>query len=307
FGIGPFPKLGIAGAAWGTALSNILAALVFFGLLGSGRFAIRFRVGGKQFDPTIVYEIVRVGLPLAGTRLSRTFGRFPFLFFLGILGTPVLAAYAIGRRIMLLALMPAWGYSTAASTLVGQSIGAGDDEEANDYGWQSLRIALATQIPIAMLIIVLARPIAIAFGTEYVDLTVQFVRIFGLAVAGFGISRTMRGSLRGAGDMRWPFYGGIVGTYLVRLPLGAIAVPAGTAAIVLGTVRLPLGVTTVSLGGITIDPGLGLGIGGVYAAILADMYVRAGFNTLRFWSGKWKLVAAESDIGTGMESESGTD
>ena len=302
FGFGPFPKLGIAGAAWGTAISNTFAALVFFGLLLSGRFAIGFRFGGRQFDPGIVTEIVRVGLPLAGTRLSRTFGRFPFLFFLGILGTPVLAAYAIGRRIMLLALMPAWGYSTAASTLVGQSIGAGDDDEANDYGWQTLRIALATQIPMAALIIVFARPIAIAFGTEYVGLTVEFVRIFGLGVAGFGISRTMRGGLRGAGDMRWPFYGGIVGTYLVRLPLGVIAVPAGTAAIVVGSISIPLGVTTVSLGGFTIDPGLGFGIVAVYAAILADMYVRAGFNVFRFWSGKWKQVAAKSGVGRAGEA-----
>jgi len=302
FGLGPFPALGIAGAAWGTAFSNAIAAIVFFGLLVSGRFDVRFRFGGRQFAPGIVYEIVRVGLPLAGTRLSRTFGRFPFLFFLGVLGTPVLAAYAIGRRIMLLALMPAWGYSTASSTLVGQSIGAGDDGEAVDYGWQTLRIALATQVPIAVLIILLARPITLAFDTDYVGLTVEFVRVFGLAVAGFGISRTMRGALRGAGDMRWPFYGGLAGTYLVRLPLGAIAVPAGAAAVTVGAVAVPLGATTLSLGGFTVDPGLGLGIVAVHAAILADMYVRAGFNTVRFWSGEWKRVARESGVGRAGES-----
>ena len=293
FGLGPFPTLGIAGAAWGTAISNALAAIIFFGLLVSGRFAVRFRFGGRQFDPGIVTEIVRVGLPLAGTRLSRTFGRFPFLFLLGVLGTPVLAAYAIGRRIMLLALMPAWGYSTASSTLVGQSIGAGDQEEATDYGWQTLRIALGTQILIAALIILLARPITLAFDTRYVGLTVEFVRIFGLGVAAFSVSRTMRGALRGAGDMRWPFYGGLVGTYLVRLPLGAIAVPAGTA--------------VLTIGGVSIDPGFGFGLGAIYAAILADMYVRAGFNVVRFWSGKWKQVARSSGIGRTGEASTNTD
>jgi len=302
FGLGPFPTLGIAGAAWGTALSNVLAALIFFGLLLSGRFSVRFRFGGRQFAPSIVTEIVRVGLPLAGTRLSRTFGRFPFLFFLGILGTPVLAAYAIGRRIMLLALMPAWGYSTASSTLVGQSIGAGEDEKATDYGWQTLRLALATQLLIAAGIILLARPIVLAFDTEYVGLTVEFVRIFGLGVAGFSISRTMRGALRGAGDMRWPLYGGLVGTYLVRLPLGAIAVPAGAAALAVGSVSIPLGVTTLSLGGFAFDLGLDLGLVAIYAAILADMYVRAAFNTARFWSGKWRQVAAESGVGRAGEA-----
>lgn len=97
-------------------------------------------------------------------RLLQTFGRFPFLFVLGVLGTPVVAAYAIGR---------------------------GEDSEATGYGWQTLRIALATQLPVAALLVIAARPIALAFGTEHVGLTVTFIRVFGLAVAGFSISRTI--------------------------------------------------------------------------------------------------------------------
>jgi putative MATE family efflux protein len=283
FGLGTFPEWGVAGAAWGTAIANTVAALIFFVLLLSGRFSVRLPVGGRQLDAGIVREIVRVSLPLAGTRLSRTFGRFPFLFILGALGTPVLAAYAIGRRVMLLALMPAWGYSTASSTLVGQSIGAGDEEEADQYGWQTLRIALATQLLIAGVVVALARPIAVAFGTDHVELTVDFVRMFGVGVAAFSVSRTMRGGLRGAGDTRWPLYGTVAGTYLFKLPIAALALPAGVAAL--------------SVGGITVDLGLDLGLLAVFAAILADMYVRAAVNTLRFWSGAWRRVARESDVG----------
>jgi putative MATE family efflux protein len=283
FGLGPFPEWGVAGAAWGTAIANTVAALVFFALLLSGRFSVRLRVGGRQLDAGIIHEIVRVSLPLAGTRLSRTFGRFPFLFILGALGTPVLAAYAIGRRVMLLALMPAWGYSTASSTLVGQSIGAGDEEEADQYGWQTLRIALATQLLLAGVVVALARPIAVAFGTDHVALTVDFIRMFGVGVAAFSVSRTMRGGLRGAGDTRWPLYGTVAGTYLFKLPIAVLALPAGVA--------------VLSVAGITVDPGLDLGLAAVFAAILADMYVRAAVNTLRFWSGAWRRVARESDVG----------
>ncbi|PSP78963.1 MATE family efflux transporter [Halobacteriales archaeon QS_1_68_20] len=287
FGLWVFPRLEIAGAAWGTAIANALAAAIFFWLLVSGRRDVRLRLGGKQWDTSIAKEIVRVGTPLAGTRLARTFGRFPFLFVLGTIGTPVLAAYAIGRRVMLLALMPAWGYSTAASTLVGQAIGGGDDREAAEYGWQTLRLALATQLLIAAVIVALARPIALVFGTEHVDLTVTFVRVFGLTVAGFAISRTMRGGLRGAGDTRWPFYGGVVGTYLLRLPIAALALPAGTA-IVVGDFSVPVG--------------LGLGVTAIYLAIVADMYARAGINVYRFWTGKWKEVARRSNVGAGPET-----
>jgi len=130
---------------------------------------------------------------------------------------------------MLLALMPAWGYATAASTLVGQRLGANDPDEAADYGWQTLRIALATQLLIGAAIFLAAGAIARSFGAGDVALTVTFIRVFGLGVAGFSVSRTLRGGLRGAGDTRWPFYGGILGTYAVRLPLAFAALPVGYA------------------------------------------------------------------------------
>ena len=287
FGWGPFPSLGVAGAAWGTALANTLAAALFTAALVSGRYSVRIPLGGKQWDADIAREIVRVGLPLAGTRLSRTFGRFPFLLVLTTLGTPVVAAYAIGRRVMLLALMPAWGYSTASSTLVGQSIGAGDDEEATDYGWQILRIALVTQLLIAAVLFAAARPVAVAFGTEHVDLTVEFVRVFGLGVAAFSVSRTMRGGLRGAGDTSWPFYGAFAGTYLFKLPVALLAVAPGVA--------------LFELAGWRFAPGLGWGLLAVYVAILGDMYLRAVVNVVRFWSGEWKRIARESGVGAGAD------
>jgi len=283
FGLGPAPKLGIAGAAVGTAVANTLAGVVFFGLLVSGRYVVTLPLDGRQFDLGLLTEIVRVALPLSGMRLLQTFARFPFLFVLGVLGTPTVAAFAIGRRVMLLALMPAWGYSTAASTLVGQHIGAGDDENASAYGWQTLRIALATQILIAVVLVAFARPISVLFGTEYPELTVTFIRVFALAVAGFSVSRTMRGSLRGAGDTRWPLYGTFVGSYLYRIPVAVLALPVGF------TVTLPLV-------GVTVAPGMGWGLPAIFAAIVGDYYVKAAVNTGRFWTGKWRDVARASGV-----------
>ena len=286
FGLGPAPELGIAGAAIGTAVANTLAAVVFFSLLVSGRYVVTLDLGGRQFDLGLLTEIVRVALPLSGMRLLQTFARFPFLFVLGVIGTPTVAAFAIGRRVMLLALMPAWGYSTAASTLVGQHVGAGEDADASDYGWQTLRIALATQLIIAAVLVTFARPIASLFGTAYPELTVTFIRVFALAVAGFSVSRTMRGSLRGAGDTRWPMYGTFVGSYLYRIPVALLALPVGF------TVTIPLA-------GITVAPGLGWGLPAIFAAIVGDYYLKAAVNTGRFWTGKWRAVARASGVGAG--------
>jgi putative MATE family efflux protein len=107
FGLFGVPKLGVTGAALGTAIANVLAATVFFALLVSGRYDVTLRLGGRQVDAALLAEIVRVALPLAGMRIAQTFGRFPLLFVLGVLGTPAVAAFAIGRRVMLFALMPA--------------------------------------------------------------------------------------------------------------------------------------------------------------------------------------------------------
>jgi putative MATE family efflux protein len=278
FGLLGFPALGIAGAAWGTAIANTLAAAIFFWLMLSGRYAVRLRPGGPQLDLSLAAEIVRVGLPLAGTRLVGTFGRFPFLFVLGVLGTPVVAAYAIGRRVIMLAMMPAWGYATASSTLVGQAVGSEDRDEATDYGWQTLRIAVVTQLLIAAAMVLAARPIAELFNTESVGLTVEFIRVFGLAVGGFSVARTMRGGLRGAGDTTWPLYG-MVGGMALRLGAATLALPAGFAVTVLG---------------VTVRPGLGLGLVGVFAAMLLDFYAQAAVNTFRFWTGKWWAVARQA-------------
>jgi putative MATE family efflux protein len=283
FGLGPFPRLGVVGAALGTVVANTLAAAVFFALLVSGRYAISLRIRGRQVDAGLLAEIVRVATPLGGMRLAQSTARFPFLFVLNALGVPVVSAYAIGRRVMLLALMPAWGYATAASTLVGQSLGAGDEDEATDYGWQTLRIGLITQLLIAAVLVAFARPIAIGFGTENVGLTVRFIRIFGLATAGFSVARTMRGSLRGAGDTRWPLYGTVAGAYLVRLPIAALALPAAF---------------TLTFAGVAVSPGLGLGIPAIFAALLADFYVKAAVNTGRYYSGAWRAVARRSAVGT---------
>jgi len=282
FGFGPIPSLGIVGVALGTVIANFSAGLIFFVLLLSGRYAVSLRADGRHLDLGLIKEILRIGIPLSGLRLLDTFGRFPFLFVLGTLGTPAVAAYAIGRRVMQFALMPAWGYATAASTLVGQAVGAGDNRCATDYGWQTLRIGLVTQLLFTVILVLGARWIAVAFGTENVDLTVTFIRVFGVIVAGFSISRTMHGSLRGAGDIRWPVYGTVIGTFGFRIPIAALALPTGFVVTVLGT---------------TLPVGMGLGFPAVFLAMIADFYTRAAVNTVRFWSKKWQVVARKSGVG----------
>jgi putative MATE family efflux protein len=276
FGLGPAPPLGIAGAALGTVLANAVGAAVFVPIYLSGRFPVRVRLGGKQWDTGVAIEILRVGTPLAGRRLVATVGRFPFLYMLGILGTPVVAAFAIGRQVVQLAMIPGWGYATSASALVGQALGGGQETEAAAYGWGTVRVAVASQVLIAALFAILAQPIATLFGTEAATLTVWFIWMFALSVAGSSVTQALEGSLRGAGDTTWPLIGTALGTGL-RLVVTALALPAG--------------VVLVSVGGVPLAPGLGLGIAAVLLAVLGDLYSRAAVNAIRFRSGRWRAVA----------------
>jgi Na+-driven multidrug efflux pump len=137
---------------------------------------------------------------------------------------------------------------------------------------------------LALGIALFAPQIAAAFGTEYVDLTVEFILVFGVATAGFSIERAMRGSLRGAGDTRWPLYATLVGSYLVRIPVAALALPTAF---------------SISVAGVSLAPGLDLGVPVIYLALLGDFYVKAAINTGRFWTGKWRGVARRAGVGAG--------
>ncbi len=282
FGIGVFPELGVVGAALGTVLADALGLSLFFAVLLSGNFDVRLRLSGPQWDSGIAREIVRVGTPLAGMRLSMTLGRFPFIYIVGVVGTSVLASFGIGRRVMLLALMPAWGFATAASTMVGQFIGAGTFDEADDAAWQTLRVAIALQLLVALGITIFAEPIAAVFESDQPITTVAFIQVMGLGVFGYALSRTMQGALRGAGDTSWPFYGTLLGT-LVRLGIASLALPG--VARVFRKFGIPVPLT----------PGFGLVI--ILAAIIVDMYIRAGVNLIRFASGKWREFGAVEESG----------
>jgi len=281
---GQFSLTGVAWA-WVAAYPLVVAVLLYF----SARVlevSLPALLGAIVPGGVVLLPALGAGLGLQWLTDTYLSGMPIVALVLGVLGTSELAAYAVGRRVVLFAMMPAWGYSTAASTLVGQAVGGGDDEAATSYGWQTTRIALATQLLVAAVIAAFAPSIARGFGTEDVALTATFVRVFALGVAGFSVSRTMRGALRGAGDTRWPFYGTVVGTYLVRLPVAFLALPVGYA-VTLG----PFRIAGVPFGPFSAAPGMGFGVAAAFAAILAGLYVKAVVNTARFASGRWVAVA----------------
>ncbi|WP_248516567.1 MATE family efflux transporter [Salinarchaeum laminariae] len=268
FGLG----MGVTGAALGTVLANVLVAGTFAAgmLRGSlpwiGEFPVTVSLRSAPiFDRDILRDLVRIASPLVVSNTAGNVARFPLLFLVGQFGETTVAAYVIGRQVRNLLNTPGWGFSLASSSLVGQELGSGDENEAGLYGRDILRLAVATYVIGAALAVIFARPIAMGFVNEAstLPLATKFVRVAALSVVFWGVSGAATGPLRASGDTRWPFYANLLGRYGFAIPLAA------------------LGAWTP------------LALWGIYASILAETIVPAAVNYHRFATGEWKAISRE--------------
>jgi putative MATE family efflux protein len=209
-------------------------------------------------------KTLRIGSPTAIEQGLLQLGYLWYLAMVTRYGTDPLAAYTIGVNIMSLSFMPGFGFSVAASTLVGQSLGAKDPDAAASQGWKCSTMALWTMSAIGVLLFIAARPTALIYVSEegVVAHTANFVRILAACQPAMALHYSLSGALIGAADTRWPLYGSFVGMYLIRLPLALVA-------------------TYI----------LGVSIIWIWLIILADHYAKAVVLSLRFLSGKWKRIA----------------
>lgn len=267
FGLG----LGVVGAALGTVLANVVITSVFAtglvagGLPGMGTFPTAVDPVGSYIDREMIRSLVEIGLPVMGTSLVWTLAEVPLLSIVAIFGTEIAAAFVIARRIGGLMNTPGWGFSLASSSLVGQELGAGDEELAETYGREIIRFAVAIYIIGAAFVFVAAEPVVMLFLDDPTqttfDAAVAFVRVACIGVVFQGVSGGAAGPLNAAGDTRWPFYSQALGMFGVAIPIAY-------------------------LGAVT-----PLGIYGLYLAFIAETSVPAAINYHRFSTGAWKAIS----------------
>jgi putative MATE family efflux protein len=265
--------MGVTGAALATVLSNVgvtaaFAVGIFRGrlpLLGS--LPVGVAVTGAYVDRGTLRDIVGIGLPVIGRNTVWTAARFPMFAVLDLFGSTVVAAYVISRRVWGLMNTPGWGFGLAASSLVGQELGTGEEETAESYGREIVRFSVVTYLVFAGLVAAVARPIVLVFvgdpGDPSVPVAVALVYAACLAVVAQGVNSTVAGALDASGDTRWPFYSQALGMFGGSIPLAY------------------LGATT------------GLGLWGLYLAFFTETFVPAAINYYRFATGKWKTISRE--------------
>lgn len=222
FGWGPLPGLGVAGAAWATLAAQTATALAGIRLLFGGRHGLHVRRADLRPDWPLVSRVVRLGLPASLEQSMQALGISTVTLLVAAFGTEAIAAYGIGFRVLTFVIIPAFGISIAASTLVSQSIGAGDIVRAEHITRVSALLGIAVLGTAGAAIAILATPIAQAFvpnDAGVVQTAASALRWMAISFALMGLQLSLAGTFRGAGDTLAAMLLSAIGTWLVQLPI----------------------------------------------------------------------------------------
>lgn len=224
FGHLGLPALGVAGAGWGTMLSRCAEGVAYLLLLRSGRLAVRIRHAELRLHPALLRDLLRLGIPATLEMLVMNSGFLLYNRIIASFGTSALAAYQIGVILLQASFMPGFGFSVAATTLVGQWRGAADDRQARIAGSRCRNLALAFMPALGILFFFTARPFALLVldDPEVVPRATEFIRVLALCQPAMAIHFALSGALRGAGDVRSPLYASTAAMYGARLPFAGI-------------------------------------------------------------------------------------
>jgi len=260
FGWAGVPRMGVLGAAIASVVSEAFGAvsLVF---MASCRGWLSWR--GRWGDAVEVRRIVSIGSPAMGERLVTHGMQLVYAKLVIAFGVAAYAAHQVGLNIEALSFLPALGFAQAATTVVGQRLGAGDGPAARRSGIYASWLAVATMS---------------AFGITYILFPSEWVALFTADQEVLGYSRSLmwimaflqpplavalalKGTLRGAGETKVVLYAAILGGWVVRLPLAYLF-------------------------GIYLD----LGLVAVWLTMWLDWWVRGAVVLLRFRRLRWAEI-----------------
>lgn len=224
-GYGPVPGYGVSGAAIATILTQGIAAIIGLLMLFSGKYGIHLKWKNIKLDYPLIKRMFLLGFPSSIAQSSRALGMTVMAFLVATFGTLVVASYGIGARIFSFIIIPAVGISMAASTLVGQNIGAGKIERAERITRLSAIISFAFLTVLGLLFFIFAEPITAVFipnDPEVIKSGALFVKIMALSFGFIGIQFTYNGTFTGAGNTGVTMVISIISFWVLQFPLAYI-------------------------------------------------------------------------------------
>jgi putative MATE family efflux protein len=228
FGSLGFPALGLAGAGLATLLAQAAGVVLFVALTRRRQRPEFAAVGLSRADlagaRALFRETARLSWPAAGERILINSALFIYFRVLSSYGAPAVAAYTVGVRLLAFSWIAPTGISIAASTLVGQALGAGDPRLAARAGWRAARLSLIASLPLFVVFALLRIPLAESFtqDPEVIAPLLPFMLLLGIAQPFLSLHFTLSGALRGAGDTKTPLWSAVFGNWLFRVPLALL-------------------------------------------------------------------------------------
>lgn len=262
FGLLGFPALGVTGAAWAAVIARLVGTgYILWKLVRGGRTLTLGGIGGWRPDPAVMRRITRIGGPASIESFTVQIGLMIFNLIAVQIGTVAFATQQIVFNAAQLSLLPGMAFSIAATTLVGQSLGAQNPRRAALSGWLAVASALGWMSAMGVAYFALAEQWMRLYSNDYeiVQLGVTIMALLAIGQPLQACAFVLSGALRGAGDTRATMWGGMIGTCLFRVPIAGL-----------------LGL------------GLGMGLVGVWIGWLADWLLRAAIYLSRFRSGRWQ-------------------
>ncbi len=233
FGIGPFPELGITGAAIATNTGRGIGVLYQIYLLTRGNYRVKILKKHLKIKFDIIRQILDIS---AGGIMQHLIATSSWIFLVRIIssfGTDAVAGYTIGIRLIIFALLPSWGISNAAATLVGQNLGARKPDRAERAVWYSSRINLMIMGTIGLFFVlfpdVFVAPFIESGSSEGVLISARSsLRIISYGFLFYGVGMVVVQSFNGAGDTKTPTRINIISFWLIEIPVAyALAKFAG--------------------------------------------------------------------------------
>ena len=269
FGFGPIPALGYPGIAISTAVSVCLGMTINLRLLSQTRWRSIYQ-GSWRLLPGTVRQISRLGWPAAMLQMAWNAGTIVLYNILGRLGAAsitALASIANGLRIEAMIFLPAFALHMSASVLIGQNLGAGHAERAEQMGWRIAALGMAVLSAMAIVVFIKAEAFAalVARDPAVLEETARYLRYNMVSQPFIALSLSLGGGLQGAGDTRGTMWVIVVAMWLIRLPLAWM-----------------LALT------------LGLGAPGVWQAMVVSMVCQGLLMARRFHGGRWKELKLET-------------
>ena len=264
FGNFGLPRLGVAGSAWAASLSRVTGTVILLAVLMRGRAPITLRGrDGWRPDLHLIRRLFHVGLPSMIEQTLLSGGMLLYGVLVIHMGTKIYAAQRITFQVISLSFMPGIGFAMAATTLVGQSLGARKPEQAERATWRATFSALTWMSTIGFLAALFARWILRLFSDdpEIIRIGAEALRVIALSQPPQAFAQVLAGALRGAGDTRYPMWLTMAGIWLVRLPLAYL-----------------------------FGPVLGLSLAMIYVSNVIDGTLRAILAYERFRRGRWKEI-----------------